>query len=264
MARLLRLVLKRLAFTLHRAGLRLGIHILPAHIYTPLPNILELARTRDRWARRSELPGLAVDLEEQCKLLEEICLPFAAEYRGNKTYLEAIENSFGPGYGYIEAQALHGIVRSFNPHRIVEVGSGVSTSCLLAAAARNREEKGAGGKITCVEPHPSVRLRALDGIELIARPVQEVPLSLFEGLEENDLLFYSSIQPTPSSPEETSTFSSSRFCPAFSPASSSTFTTSFSPMTTSRAFCRLSFTGRRLLCSARTWRATKGSRYCSL
>jgi hypothetical protein len=157
-----------------------------------VPDLAELERTRDRWTRKSELPGLALGLEEQAERLREICLPFQEEYEGGRTFLQAVEQHSGPGFGAIEAQALHGIIRHFKPERLVEVGSGVSTFCMLAAMGRNAEETGRRGILTCVEPYPSERLRRCEEVELLQSAVQEVPLAIFEELGEGDLLFVDS------------------------------------------------------------------------
>jgi predicted O-methyltransferase YrrM len=193
MKRWLRRQAKRLVFALHRLGTRLGVHVLPVHYYSAVPDLIELERSREVWARKSGLPGVAVDLDAQVRNLEALCLPYQAEVAGNPAYRHAVEQEFGPGYGYVEAQALHGVVRSLRPRRVIEVGSGVSTWCLLHALQRNREETGDAFSLTCVEPHPSPRLRSLAGIRLIEREVQRVRFDEgFAELGEGDLLFIDS------------------------------------------------------------------------
>lgn len=184
--------IKRAVLGVHKLGIRFGIHILPVHYYSAVPNILELQRTRDVWAKKSELPGVSVNLDEQAANLQVICMPYQSEYAGNKFYKEAVSNHFGPGYGYIEAQALHGFIRHYKPKRIVEVGSGVSTYCMLKAYEMNAKEIGQKSKIVSIEPYPSSRLRTLPGIELITQPAQTVPFKVFTQLEDNDLLFIDS------------------------------------------------------------------------
>jgi predicted O-methyltransferase YrrM len=183
---------KRAFFQLHKLGIKCGVFVLPVHYYVQFPNVLELERTRDIWARPSSLPGLAIDLQAQLGNLRAICLPFLDEYRENHSYKRAVAQFLGPGYGYIEAQALHGVVRHYKPHHVVEIGCGVSTFCILAAADANANETGASTKVTCIEPHPSSPLRALGGIDLLAEQVQAVPLDLFTQLESGDLLFIDS------------------------------------------------------------------------
>lgn len=188
----MKIIRNRAMLEIHKLGIRFGIHVLPVHYYSPVPNILELQRTRDVWARKSELPGISVNLDEQAAKLRVICMPFQSEYAGNRFYKEAVLSHFGPGYGYIEAQALHGFVRHYKPKMIVEVGSGVSTYCMLKASEMNAKETGQNSKIVSIEPYPSSKLRTLPGIELITKPVQNVPFDAFTELGESDLLFIDS------------------------------------------------------------------------
>jgi hypothetical protein len=125
--------LKRAFLNIHKLRIHVGIHILPVHYYSPVPNILELRETQSICAKKSELPGIAIDLDEQSSNLRRTCLPYLSEYVGNQVYREAVSGGFGPGYGYIEAEALHGVIRYFKPARVIEVGSSVSTCCTLAA-----------------------------------------------------------------------------------------------------------------------------------
>jgi predicted O-methyltransferase YrrM len=185
-------VLKRAALQVHKIGLRLGVQILPAHYYSPVPNILELKETLDVWAYPSALPGVNVDLDEQGASLKTVCLPFLGEYSGNRIYRDATSKGSGPGYGYIEAQCLHAVIRHLKPARVVEVGSGVSTWCALAALRMNGAEHHRVGQLTSIEPHPSDRLKGLNEIELIERDVQSVPVDVFTSLERGDLLFIDS------------------------------------------------------------------------
>ena len=155
-------------------------------------DIIELGRTKNEWARKSELPGLRVDVEEQVKNLLEICLPYQSEFLGNQTYREAVAQHYGPGYGYVEAQALHGVIRHFKPGKVIEVGSGVSTHCMLAALALNECEGAPRAVVRCVEPYPSRRLARTPGITLIESKVQTIPTEIFAGLGEGDFLFIDS------------------------------------------------------------------------
>jgi hypothetical protein len=184
--------LKRAALRIHKLGLGLGVQIVPNHYYSPVPNILELKDTLDLWAKPSTLPGVAADLDQQAERLKSICVPFMNEYAGNKVYREAVTEKSGPGYGYIEAQCLHAVIRHFKPSTVVEVGSGVSSWCTLAALALNRQENGFPGRLISIEPHPSDRLRGLPEIELIEKEVQRVPMETFTSLREGDLLFIDS------------------------------------------------------------------------
>lgn len=185
-------ILKQLSFQAFRLAARAGVYVLPAHYYVPLANLHQLEKTRPLWARKSELPGIATSLDEQAAELERICMPYQLEYAGNHAYREAVEQRFGPGYGYIEAQALHAVVRHYKPKRIIEVGSGVSTWCMLQALEQNERETGESFELTCIEPYPYAPLRALERVGLIDSPVQSVPFDVFAQLGAGDLLFIDS------------------------------------------------------------------------
>ena len=194
MKRHIKNLIKRQLFSIYKLGTRLGVHILPVHYYSPIPNIIDLERTKSIWAKKSELPGLELDLEQQVNNLKRICMPYQSEYEGNKAYKYALDKAFGQGYGYIEAQALHAVIRHYKPKRIIEVGSGVSTWCMLTALQLNKDETGSDSSFTCIEPYPSQKLRELKGsrieIKLIEKQVQTVSFNeAFVELGENDFLF---------------------------------------------------------------------------
>lgn len=184
---------KRVFFRIYKLGVRFGFHVVPVHYYSPLPDILELERTKHIWAKKSELPGIGIDIDQQVKNLRRICIPYQSEYIGNNAYKYAVNNVFGSGFGYIEAQTLHAVIRYYKPKRIIEVGGGVSTYCALKALRKNRREENVENFfIKCIEPYPSVTLKSLKEIELIPKKVQAVPFEVFSELKEHDLLFIDS------------------------------------------------------------------------
>ncbi len=190
-SRLLKDGLKKKFFWIHRLLLRLKIAVYPVHYYSCAIDLLELEKSRALWAKPSSLPGLEIELNAQLQLLGQICLPFEKEYRGNPFYRKAVGLNYGPGFGYIEAQVLHAVIRHSRPNQIIEVGSGVSTFCAHEALKHNGQ-----GAIVCIEPYPSKRLQELavqeQAIKLLRSPVQAVSLSLFEGLQNGDILFVDS------------------------------------------------------------------------
>jgi hypothetical protein len=87
---------------------------------------------------------------------------------------------------------LHCFVRRHAPANIIEIGSGVSTMCMIEAADLNQRDGKRVPKITCVEPFPSDSLRKRKEVELIPQFCQEIPLTLFDRLTPGDLLFIDS------------------------------------------------------------------------
>lgn len=96
------------------------------------------------------------------------------------------------GYPLGDALTLRAMLNYLRPKRIIEVGSGFSTACMLDTF----EEIGLTDiELTCIEPNPD-RLLSLvrpgDKIDLLACAVQKVSIDRFECLGENDILFIDS------------------------------------------------------------------------
>ncbi|HEX5236182.1 MAG TPA: class I SAM-dependent methyltransferase [Silvibacterium sp.] len=171
---------------------RAGLHVIPKHYYSPVPDCAWLRRNQPLWTRRSSLTGIHWDLAEQFSWLADICEPYYAEVSGLKFYNLLTQNRSGPGYGPVESQVLHCFIRTYAPAGIVEIGSGVSTMCMLEAARLNQRDGKRESKITCVEPFPSEKLRSSNEIHLLPQLCQQVPASYFEHLSGGDLLFIDS------------------------------------------------------------------------
>ena len=126
--------IKRLFRSVFLAGQQAGITVLPYHFYSQIPNISELRRD-DYWKKPQRMTGVdGMELDSQLAFLEKIrekAFPGASK----EMYAEAVQiNGEGGGYGLIEAEVLYAFIRSQRPARIVQVGCGVSTAVMLAAA----------------------------------------------------------------------------------------------------------------------------------
>jgi hypothetical protein len=188
--------LKRWYLAIYKVGLRLGVHILPTHYYAPVSNIIELERTVDLWAKPSAMSGINIDLDEQIDNLRRVCAPFQKEFYGNPLYKHAVNQPFRSGrsrlFGYVEAQVLHAVIRNYKPAQLIEIGGGVPSYCTSQAISMNRRDAGINGHITCIEPAPIDMIKNLDDsskhFELVARPIQDVPLKYFTQLQANDIV----------------------------------------------------------------------------
>ncbi len=185
-------MLAKVFFRIHKLAIRIGVHVIPVHYFSEIPNILELEKIKNVWAKKSDLPGLSINLDEQVNNLRTICLNYRSEYVGNKVFKEAISKMAMLEYGYIEAQALHSVIRYYKPRKIIEIGSGISTYCMLAALDLNKRETGQNAELTCIEPYRSDRLKTLIGIKLIPEIVQSIPFEVFTELQAGDMLFIDS------------------------------------------------------------------------
>jgi predicted O-methyltransferase YrrM len=174
-----------------------GPEFVPAgHFYSALP---DLGRVRADAARLfpdppRTLPGIDLREAAQLRLLEKLrplydTQPFPALRTPELRYF--FEN---PAFGYPDALALHMLLRHLRPRRLVEVGCGYSSAVTL-----DTNDLFLGGRtaLTFIEPHPEL-LRSLlrpgdaDRITVLGRPVQEVPLAVFEPLGPGDVLFIDS------------------------------------------------------------------------
>ena len=161
MNRKLKNTLKRSLFTIYKIGLKFGFVIIPKHYYSAIADLDYLKATKKSWQKPSHMIGIEADVESQLEELKETVRYFQQEFKGNKYYKEGIEKHYGPGYGYVEAQALHAFLRKHKPNRIAEVGSGVSTYCAIKATELNDNN----AKITCIEPYPSAKLKSEKRVE---------------------------------------------------------------------------------------------------
>lgn len=87
----------------------------------------------------------------------------------------------------LDAAAAYAMVRTLEPRRIVEVGSGHSTRFLARAVADGRLDT----RITAIDPAPRATLEGLN-VRWLRQPVQEMELDVFAALEERDILFIDS------------------------------------------------------------------------
>lgn len=83
-------------------------------------------------------------------------------------------------------------MRSQRPSRIIEIGSGVSTACMLNADDSNRQDGFTGSHFTCIEPFPREEFKRTSAIHHIEQICQAVPLETFSALNAGDLLFVDS------------------------------------------------------------------------
>ena len=87
----------------------------------------------------------------------------------------------------LDAAAAYAMVRSLEPKRIVEVGSGHSTRFLARAVSDGRLDT----RIIAIDPEPRASLAGLN-VRWLRQPGQATELDLFERLEQRDILFVDS------------------------------------------------------------------------
>lgn len=168
----------------------------PGHFYSPIPNREEIRQMEKRLfgCIPEEIPGVDLNTESQQDLLQQFKayyneLPFAPQKKKGLRYF--YEN---PSYCYSDAVFLYGMIRHFQPNRIIEVGSGFSSCCTL-----DTNELHFDNEIQCsfIEPYPKLLFSLLKPedqgrVEILEKKLQDVDLALFDSLAENDLLFIDS------------------------------------------------------------------------
>ena len=172
-----------------------GFHITPNHFSSPIPEVSALQN--DLWAQPSELPGVNINEAGQLQLLSSFSASFKDEYESfprQKTdvpYQYYVHNVW---FDTVDGEILYCMVRHFKPARIIEIGSGNSTYLSAQALLRNSEEGGRQGELIACEPYPNEVLKAgFPGLtRLLTTEVEKLPLSDFEKLQENDILFIDS------------------------------------------------------------------------
>jgi len=174
---------------------RLGLHVTPVHFYEPVPDTTALAE--DLWSTRSELVGIDMNDDGQRRLLRGF-LAFKREYDAFPGEPTPGSSRFHLGNGLFEsvdAEVLYCMVRSFKPRRLLEIGSGHSTLVAAQAILANtRDDPAYRCELRSIDPYPSPVLAG--GVPGLSRqvpvPVQDVPLSDFMELGEDDILFIDS------------------------------------------------------------------------
>jgi hypothetical protein len=163
---------------------------------SPIPDFEKLDESF--WLKRSGLAGVNINEKKALELLEIFENNFKKEYEAfpiNETDIPyqyfASNHMFGP----IDAEILYCMIRYFKPSKIIEIGSGYSTRLAAQAILKNQEVGGSYYcELTAIEPYPQITLKTgFPGFsKLITEPVEKIPLSTFEGLKQNDILFIDS------------------------------------------------------------------------
>ncbi len=184
--------LRQLWFKIFLLSERLGVHVLPKNFYTPIQDFRWLGNNKEVWIERARLNGIEWDLDNQLDWLMDTCRPYYHEVAGLEFYEESGTCEWGPGFGAIESQVLHCFLRTNAPARIVEVGSGQSTVCMLEASKLNVRDGRPEIRITCIDPYPRKSLQGVNNITVMKQTCQAAPRAVFSQLQAGDLLFIDS------------------------------------------------------------------------
>jgi predicted O-methyltransferase YrrM len=163
------------------------------HPASPIPDMKEV-RKRAKTIYRAgvtEIPGVNLNTDAQLALLSSL-----AEYRKEMPLQEEAREGFRFSFNNFfftgtDAILLYSLLRHYKPKRVVEIGSGFSSAVMLDTREAFPE---IGTKFTFIEPYPQ-RLNALikdddrKNCTIIEKVVQDVDISHFTDLRENDMIF---------------------------------------------------------------------------
>lgn len=181
---------KRLSFAVFALGDRAGVHVVPSHYYSSLPSWAWLRGNEERWRKPSPMHGIHWDLDEQAGWLRNNVGCHPRDLPLERLYSDS-ESVGGFRYGPIEAQALYGILRTRQPSRIVEIGSGSSTLVMSQAVQRNVAEGGPATEIRAIDPYTADRVAGLPYVT--AASAHGIDLTVDDlSLQSGDLLFIDS------------------------------------------------------------------------
>lgn len=178
-------------FPLVRATLRrVGLLPVADHYYEPLFLERQLSAPLD--APR-DLPGIDWDEAGQLARLRELrwsdelrAFPRAASLADDPLDFFVDNGAYEGG----DADLLYQVLRWRKPHRLLEVGSGMSTR-LAAAALRRNAADGRAAVHECIEPYEMPWLERL-GVRVRRERAEHVPLETYTSLTSGDVLFIDS------------------------------------------------------------------------
>lgn len=164
------------------------------HFYSPLPSIEEVNEYKNGPRAAGALLGIDFQDEAQFELMKA----FAAFYPDIPFRDDAVT---GLRYRYINSSypagdsiPLHCMIRHLQPKRIIEVGCG-NSSCVTLDT--NEQFFGSKIELSFIEPYPDffhslIRPDEKPHVRLLVQRLQDVAVSEFERLEQNDILFIDS------------------------------------------------------------------------
>lgn len=190
------LKLDRLKFDKLVDEIKTGLYkfVPPGHFYSPINDINDVEQNNREIWNKNEFPGVAINQKVQHDHLVDFFrfaekLPFTDDKQDGFRYYY-INNS----YSYADAITLFCMIMKYSPKKIIEVGSGLSSCVMLDT---NEHFFNNSIDMTFIEPYPDFFFSVIkpgdkEKNKVIAGKLQNIPLSLFESLEENDILFIDS------------------------------------------------------------------------
>lgn len=175
---------------------RKGLHIMPVHYYSPIPDTRNLPDSL--WNASRAPAGFELNIDKALQLLDRYAQAYGHEYNAFPKKPDADGHRYHTANGAYrsgDAEILYAMLRDLKPKRIIEIGSGFSTLLICQAIRANQKETpDYRCEFTAVEPFPPSFLKSppAEVTRLDTRPVQQITADIFSTLSANDVLFIDS------------------------------------------------------------------------
>ena len=169
----------------------IGIYPIRDHYYEPSFNHKKHLVHSLRLERN--LPGIDINESGQLDWLGQF--KYATEL--TKIPVDANANSTfyyrNPNFAEGDAECLYSMIRLKKPNLIIEIGSGFSTMMARLAIEENKKDNSHYNcRHICIEPFEMAWLDKAGDIEVLRQRVEDLDISMFSMLNENDILFIDS------------------------------------------------------------------------
>ena len=172
-----------------RLLLHIGIIPIRNHYYEPR---IDYRNLKPIFFKDRNLAGVNWNVEDQLNLLKQFI--FSNELKDIPLQKQK-DKTFYFNNGAFEsgdAEYWYQLIRSIKPKRIIEIGSGHSTLMAIKAINKNRENDPMYEcDHVCIEPFEMPWLEKMS-VSVIRKKVEDVELSYFSKLQNNDILFIDS------------------------------------------------------------------------
>jgi len=165
-----------------------GVFPVTNHYYDPFYSLKDISNHN----KERQLPGINLNVKEQLPLLSSLI--YSEELK--KMSLDKVDDSsFYWSNGSFEsgdAEIWYNLIRLKKPKIIIEIGSGYSTLLAIEAIAKNTSEDNSYFcEHICIEPYEMSWLETKN-ITVIREKVEDVDISIFNQLGNDDILFIDS------------------------------------------------------------------------
>lgn len=166
----------------------------PGHYYSAVPNPIEIENNSSRIFKDVDvIPGVELNVSKQLAFLQKSksLLHFFPYLKNEDDLRYKLPNNF---FGTGDVLSLFLIFKSFNPSKVIEIGSGYSSAAMLDFNDLFFESK---IQFDFIEPYPD-RLNSLlkngdkNIVKIHQKFVQEFSVDFFKKLDEDDILFIDS------------------------------------------------------------------------